>query len=107
MRELKHKVEYILEHHENARNSDNSLVAFFIFNYFPESIKGNYVDLATFKKMPNFYDLVRYRQKIQNEDKKFLPTNPKVLQKRFNKQIEVRKEFGYNPEFAEPILNVS
>ena len=100
---LKHKVEYTLKHHEQARNNDNSLVAYFLYDWYPQYFNGGFFDMSKLKELPNVYDIIRYRKKIQNEEGKYLPTDPQIYQKRFEKQIRIRREFGYNPEFAEPI----
>ena len=102
MKGLKQKVEYTLKTHEVARNCDNSLVAFFLLDWYSDFYTDTFFDMTKFKYVPNVYDIIRYRKKIQNEDGNYKPTDPKVIKKRFNKQVKIRKDFGYNPEFAYP-----
>lgn len=105
---LKHKVEKILELFEDARNNDAVLYAHLIYYYYNKYITTNAsgdfcIRLKDLKHLPKQYDVQRYRQIIQNKEEKFLPTNEEVKKLRFNRQIEIRKEFGYNPELVEPI----
>lgn len=98
---LKHKVEYTLEHHEQARNCDNILIAYFLSDWYPKYFRDTFFDMREIRNLPNLYDIIRYRKIIQNKDGLY-KASEEVRAKRFNKQIEVRKEFNYNPELVYP-----
>jgi hypothetical protein len=99
---LKHKVEYTLEHHKSARNCDNLLIANFLLDWYPQHFDGYLFDMRELKELPNLYDVIRYRKIIQNKDGLY-EADQEVKQKRFNKQIDTRRELGFNPEFIYPL----
>jgi len=99
---LKHKVEYTLKNHEQARNCDNVLIAYFLNDWYPKYFRDTFFDMRELKECPNVYDIIRYRKIIQNTDGLY-KASEEVREKRFNKQIDTRRELGYNPELIYPI----
>lgn len=101
---LKNKVEYTLEKHENARNNDNTMIACFLLDWYSDGfVDGRYFDMTKLKEVKSLDHIIRARQKIQNEEGKYPPTDPVVYKKRFNKEIEIRKDMGLNPEMVRPM----
>ena len=82
LRTVKERVEYILEKHPNARNSDLYLIILY-FRYFTELGKYiKYIPYDIIKKYDGITETIRrMRQKIQEEGR-YLPTDPEVLKKR-------------------------
>ncbi len=81
---LKKQIEYILEGSEKARNSDKWLTwrvwtKFYGFN--------GSLTWEKFESLPDEDDIKRIRAKIQNDEKKYLPTEWSVAKKRkWNKE---------------------
>jgi len=82
LRTVKERVEYILEKHPNARNSDLYLIILYL-RYFTELGKYiKYIPYEVIKQYDGITETIRrMRQKIQEEGR-YLPTDPKVLKRR-------------------------
>jgi hypothetical protein len=80
-------IEHLLETDERCRNDDKYLT-YKVFRYFTNI----YIPFEDFDKLPSFETVKRCRAKIQNVERRFLPTNPDVIARRQNRQREV-KEF--------------
>jgi hypothetical protein len=79
------KVEYILEHFPETRNNDN-----YLCNLYWKLVDGiKELDDVIYATSPEV--LRRARQKIQNEQGKYLPTDPDVRKKRRIAEIAIRQ----------------
>ncbi len=72
---------HFLEIDERCRNDDKWLTYLVMRQY-----TNIYIPFDDFKKIPAFETIKRCRAKIQNGDKLFLPTDPKVLKRRHHRQ---------------------
>lgn len=102
MKTLDAKVRFCLEKYPDTRNSDITLTIEIWKNFYAESVitarngkLGLYID--DLFKLPREDNVKRIRAKIQNVEKKFLPTNPEVAKKRGWKINEWREYLGYSP----------
>lgn len=81
------QVNEIMRQKEEARNNDNWLWYWIIKTY---HYPGLYFPFEILNNMPTFETCRRIRQKIQNEEKRYMPTNPEIFQKRRLRQDEMR-----------------
>lgn len=87
-RELKKKVISVLADNEKARNSDIALMIGIWEKYHFTRLKKREADGKVYVALSDLYDLPRedhikrIRAKIQNEEKRFLPTSEKVAKQR-------------------------
>lgn len=99
LKNIKKKVQTILEQHESARNNDGTLYAYFISKYckhlvayihegFEESTP--VIALKDFKHLPPMESIRRSRQIIQNDNNLFLPTLESVRKARKIKEQNYR-----------------
>jgi len=107
----KEKVEYILKNYEFSRNCDNYLIVKLWKEYYELNLitlmNVNKTDLSEFSKelwefmqnVPKTDDIIRWRRKF-NQKGLYLATSNDVLLKRKQKEIDTRKELGYNPEMV-------
>lgn len=84
---LKEKIEECLEKYPETRNSDVALTNAIWLEYYKEWLfpapDGNAaIRLSDLHELPNQDDVKRFRAKIQNEERRFLPTDPDVIEKR-------------------------
>lgn len=79
-------IEGILEKSERARNDDKWLTYLLLRHYTKV-----FIPFEDFKKIPAFANAQKIRQRIQNKEKRFLPTDPKVRQKRGVRNSEIRE----------------
>lgn len=102
LKDYKEQVYSIMWEHEQARNSDWTLVAHFVHKYRPELVhvtaksdrnRGGElcVPLNQFKNFPSAETLIRERRVIQNNDGDLLPTDPKVTKARRIKEQNYRE----------------
>jgi hypothetical protein len=101
-KDLKNKIEYILREYPETRNSDVSLTCMLWWHYYRsyliKSGEEYLLNLKYLKRVPSQDAIRRIRAKIQNEERKFLPTNLEVAKQRHWQEEEWRKALGYNPE---------
>ena len=71
-----------------CRNDDKCLT-FRVMEHFTKI----YIPFEDFKKIPAFETIKRCRAKIQNVDKKFLPTDPKVIKRRSIREGIFKRSF--------------
>lgn len=76
---------FLLSSDERCRNDDKWLT-YRVMTFFTKI----YIPFEDFNKIPAFETIKRTRAKIQNVDKKFLPTSDEVINKRQNRQKEVK-----------------
>ena len=87
----KQQVEYLLEKYPNTRNNDFYLQLLWLKNFGGLS-EIPYISWHKIKDIGGKLESVRrVRQKIQNEDGNFLPTNPRILKLRQRKQERWRE----------------
>ena len=104
--ELKHykeKVQKILEDHEQARNNDGTLIAYFVKKHCKTLLvvdpDGNeMLALKNFKNLPPMESIVRARRIIQNTNQILIPTDPRV-----SKARRIKEENYRNAEVREAI----
>lgn len=78
-------VEQLLSMDKRCRNDDKWLTYRVMRHY-----TNIYIPFEDFEKLPAFETIKRCRAKIQNVEKKYLPTDPKVIAKRQKRQSDVR-----------------
>lgn len=93
---LESQVLAVLEKDEQSRNSDIRLMQVLWYTYYRNhitEIHGKwYVEMGSLKVLPREDNIKRVRAKIQNVKHLFLPTDPKVAEKR---GWEIDKWRGY------------
>lgn len=99
---IKEKVLKCLELYPDSRNSDVKLTNAVWVEFYHSLlfIKDGVlaVKLLDIYKLPNQDIIKRWRAKIQNEEGKFLPTDPEITKKRQRREEQIRKDLNYNPE---------
>lgn len=96
---LKAKVEYILTRYPETRNSDIALsIRLWKSYYHKDLIEQNgksYIDLNKLFDLPREDNIKRIRAKIQNEEKRLLPTDISVVRQRKMNELEWKQLLGY------------
>lgn len=77
-------VRLLLEKDERCRNDDKWLT-YRVMRHFTKI----YIPFEDFKKMPAFETVKRCRAKIQNKEHLYLPTDPKVIQRRMQREQDM------------------
>ena len=107
---LRDMVETVLRDVEDTRNSDVTLTLEVWKRYYPDHIlntsKGDKTGLflESLYVLPREDNVKRIRAKIQNEEKKYLPTDPEVRKKRSISEEDWYDYLGYarrNPNQSE------
>lgn len=97
--ELEKQIRYVLENDEQSRNSDIRLTQMVWWRYHNRSMRtidGKvYVEIKELFTLPREDHIKRIRAKIQNDMKEFLPTDPKVAEKRGWEIEDWRRYLGY------------
>jgi len=89
---VKDKVKYILEKYPEARNDDRYLWLMYVREFEPELSKYiRYIPYNVLKNTISFETLRRTRQKIQNEEGLYLPTDPSVIKRRRRMESAMRR----------------
>jgi len=107
---LRDMVETVLKDNEEARNSDIKLTIAIWIKYYPDYVldtsqgdkSGIFLDALFI--LPREDNIKRIRAKIQNEEKKYLPTDPEVRKKRSISEEDWYDYLGYarrNPNQSE------
>ena len=76
----------LLEKDIRCRNDDKWLTYKVMRHY-----TNIYIPFEDFNKLPAFETIKRCRAKIQNKEKRFLPTSEEVIKKRWQRQKEVKR----------------
>lgn len=100
LKQIKERVEYVLEQVPEARNSDKVLIGLVWRKFYPDLIHTNlvskdYVFLSDLMHLPSPESIRRVRQKIQNTEGKYPPTSWEVARKRRFLESEWRLALGY------------
>ena len=86
LKTYKQRVRKVLSEHEEARNNDGTLLAFYIYTFHKGLVKktdGEYsILLKDFKNLPAIENIRRSRQIIQNDNNEYLPTREEVRKAR-------------------------
>lgn len=103
IKNLREKVLRTLEQDEQSRNSDIRLMQMIWFTYyrnflFKNELQNWCIRIANLYELPREDNIKRIRAKIQNVDKKFLPTSQEVRKQRKINEEDWRKHLNYNPE---------
>lgn len=77
---VRKQIEKVLETMEEARNDDKVLAIEVWRNYLPES--RTIVTFEEVLRLPSQEAINRIRRKIQNDEKRFLPTDEKIRKRR-------------------------
>ena len=99
---LKKQVKFVLENYPETRNSDIRLMGNIWVIFYKDMLifdgKEYSVKLKNLYDLPREDNIKRIRAKLQNEEKKYLPTDPEILKKRKCLEEKWRNILGYNPE---------
>ncbi len=100
LKTLKGQVEHTLQVHEQTRNSDIALTLALWIRFYPQFIRRGKtgeegVWLKDIFNLPREDNVKRIRAKFQNEENKYLPTDPKVREARGIAEDEWRAHLGY------------
>lgn len=94
----KEKVEYVLKRVPEARNSDYKL-QYIIWREIDEIDDLN--DYFEYRKATNPSMIKRYRAEVQNEDLKYPPTDPEVVNQRNKKEDRIEEYYALYPNTEE------
>lgn len=83
-------IENILKNNPQARNSDKLLTYLFMKHYIGDI--SLFIPFSEFKQIPPLANCQKIRQRIQNKEHKYEPTDDKVVMQRQNHQEEMRIE---------------
>lgn len=97
--QLDYQVRHTLEMDVKSRNSDIRLTQVLWWNHYRSYMKNIdgkiYVNVADLFTLPREDNIKRIRAKIQNVEKKWLPTDPAIAKKRGWQEDEWREYLGY------------
>lgn len=100
-RTLIEEVEFILATMPESRNSDITLMIELWKHYYKDLLLYHprtsepYIKLSNLFEMPREDNIKRIRAKIQNEERRYLPTNEEVFNERARLSTEWRQFLGY------------
>ena len=98
-KQLQIQIEHCLERYPDTRNNDINLTIQVWSSFYAGLIhKGGWLLLENLHELPTQDAIRRIRAVIQNDKKKFLPTNVRVAKKRGYQEEDWRKYLGLNPE---------
>lgn len=98
---LRDMVETVLKDVEVTRNSDITLTVEIWKRYYPNEVlttsrgEATGIFIEALYRLPREDNVKRIRAKIQNEEKKYLPTDPEVRKKRSISEDEWYAYLGY------------
>lgn len=96
LKTVKDRVKYILKHYPETRNDDMYLWLIYVRLFDKELSKYiKFIPYEVLKRATKFETIRRVRQKIQNEEGLYPPTNPKVRARRRRKQELWRRAMPY------------
>jgi hypothetical protein len=100
---LKTMILRTLARDEQSRNSDIRLTQVIWYEYYRDFLfqdaEGKWcVRISNMFELAREDNIKRLRAKIQNEENKFLPTDPEVRKQRKINEEKWREYLGYNPE---------
>jgi hypothetical protein len=85
---VKGRVDWILQNYPSSRNSDFILTLIYYRQF--HSLPFPYLEYEAIKELPTMESIRRVRQKIQNEEHRWLPTDETVIRRR-SKQSAMRR----------------
>lgn len=99
---LAHKVETILREFPPTRNSDIELTKTIWIQFYPQHIFGRdgraYIQLCDLWELPREDAIARCRRIVQNDEKKYPPTDWKIAEARGWLSDDWKKALGYHVE---------
>jgi len=99
------RVQSILGMFPETRNSDIKLTQKLWSYYFPQFMvnnpNGEMIFIRDLFELPSQDDIKRIRAKIQNEQRRYLPTDIKIMIKRAKNSKEWKTFLGYQPQWKE------
>lgn len=109
---VKETVWNVLKDDERSRNDDKWLILKVLQRVGQQIVLGEkgfvwYCDYQDFKTIPNFETIRRVRQEIQNTDRHWLPTDPKVLWDRRIKEETIRQYYREYPKIIQEYQNIA
>lgn len=97
LKTIENKVEYCLQKHEQTRNSDKSLYNAFLVEFYREflvELNGGWViPIMDLYDIPPQSQISRARRRIQNDKRKYPPTDIKIAKKRGWLEEEYRQYY--------------
>ncbi len=100
---LQDQVAYVLNHYPDTRNSDRQLSIRVVETFYSKFIDAHgKLSLDSLHEIPKFYDMQRYRAKIQNEYGLF-QADPQVRRQRRKLEEEAREAFTPEGRIASEI----
>lgn len=94
-RNLKSRVEYILEKYPKARDNDTTLILTLYDEYYYLTQMLSRAKLFQVMEYDAPDDIIRWRRHIQNKELKFLPTTEEIMRKRRMNIERCRAALGY------------
>ena len=101
---LKEQVEYVLDQNPETRNCDKVLTVKLWMEFYKPFIKSSkdsqkaLIFLEDVLNLPSQDGIKRVRATIQNDEKRFPPTDPQVAKQRGWQEDEWREALGYEPK---------
>ncbi|MEM1983327.1 MAG: hypothetical protein QXZ63_06675 [Sulfolobales archaeon] len=94
LKTVKERVEYILEHYPETRNSDFLLIIVYLRLFTPLGKFIKYIPYRLIKKFEGLFETIRRCRQLIQAEGRYLPTDPKVLEARKKKERRLRKLLG-------------
>ena len=92
-----------LQTSEHSRNNDNTL----LFSVWEMQVGKKTFDVFDSRTLIAAETIIRQRRKIQNEENKFLPTDPRVLHNRGIKEAVIRDYFSKQPNLINRYVEIA
>lgn len=102
IKNLKDQVEHILEHYPESRNYDRRLTIELWKMFYPEMTPNGCIDLEDIMELPSQDGIKRLRATIQNDERRYPPTDQKIAEERGWLEDEWKKALGYAVKEKEP-----
>jgi len=99
---LKNQVEHILETNPATRNSDITLMIYIWRTFHSRYIVDDTIKLDSLYELPREDNIKRIRATFQNEEGKYLPSDPEIRRKRGIREEQWRAFLGYSVKNTSP-----
>ncbi|MEM3948246.1 MAG: hypothetical protein QXM76_01460 [Zestosphaera sp.] len=94
LRTVRERVEYILEHYPETRNSDFLLIIVYLRLFTPLGKFIKYIPYRLIKRFEGLFETIRRCRQLIQAEGRYLPTDPEVLEARKKKERRLRKLLG-------------